>query len=261
MDKNIDLTELSFNMIDLAACFTGNNTINKSMDALKKYKILNGLFQLEDNLHKIIRQLNAYDASSILIAESNWIKRNHFSKYMPSIDAPRKIEFGQVCSIDYGKAYKGEMGYIHPGLCVGIKKGKYLMVPITTGKTWRTSCYHPLKNPDMTKEYRQALHSEGFEKDEVLLVNDTKFISGGRILELHEIINFNILKEIQYQLLQIMFPILFDEIVEVQKNNQKLAHKIKNIEGQVKNLKKKNDILSSRIRDFQSKTKKTINHE
>lgn len=258
MDKNLDLSELNFNMIDLAACFTGNNATNKGMDALKKYKILNGLFQLEDNIYKIIKQLNAYDASSILIAESNWIKRNHFSKYMPSMGAPKKIEFGQVCSIDYGKTYKSEMGYIHPGLCVGIKNGKYLIVPITTGKTWRTTCYHPIENPDMTKEYRQALQSEGFDKDEVLLINDTKFISGGRILELHEIINSNTLKEIQYQLLQIMFPILFDETVEIQKENQKLAHKIKNMEGQVKNLKKKNDILSSRIHNLESKTK---NHE
>ena len=37
-------------------------------------------------------------------------------------------------------------------------------------------------------------------------MNDAKFISGGRILELHEIIQPDILKEIQEQLFYILFP-------------------------------------------------------
>ncbi len=46
-----------------------------------------------------------------------------------------KVLFGQVCTIDYGKAYKGKIGYIHPGLCVGKKDEKYLIIPMTIGKT------------------------------------------------------------------------------------------------------------------------------
>ncbi len=148
------------------------------------------MLQLIDNMNRIIRQLNAYDSSSILIAESNWMKRNHFKKYTPSENAPKKVLFGQVCTIDYGKTYKGEIGYIHPGLCVGKKNEKYLIIPMTTGKTWRNTCYHPVYNPNMTKENRQCCINEGFEKDGVLLMNDSKLISGGRILELHEIIYY-----------------------------------------------------------------------
>ena len=59
----------------------------------------------------------------------------------------------------------------------------------------------------MTKEHRQSCINEGFEKDGVLLINDSKFMSGGRILELHEIISTEILEEIQNaKLLYIMFP-------------------------------------------------------
>ena len=257
MDSNLDLDDLNFNLLDLVACFTGNNATNKSMEAIKRYKILHGLFQLEENMHKILKQLNAYDASSILIAESNWMKRNHFSKYMPSRDANDKVAFGQVCAIDYGKTYKGEMGYIHPGLCVGIKEGKYLIIPITTGRNWRINCYHPIVNPEKTKEYRQALKSEGFEKDEVLLLNDAKFISGGRILELHEIISADPLKQIQEQLFQIMFPTLLKDVTRVKIENEKYVRIIENMERQIKNLKNKNNILSAKVQDLELKVKKS----
>lgn len=257
MDRDLDIDGLNFNMIDLSACYTGNNTTNKCMEAIKKHKILNGLFQLEENIHKILKQLNAYDASSILMAESNWMKRNHFSKYMPSKGANKKVSFGQVCAIDYGKTYKGEMGYIHPGLCVGIKEGKYLIIPMTTGKNWCKDCFHPITNPEKTKEYRQALKTEGFEKDEVLLINDSKFISGGRILELHEIISSDALKSIQEQLFQIMFPTLLEDIIKLRNENEKNIRIIENMEHQVKNLKKKNNILSSKIQDLELKVKKS----
>lgn len=261
MDKDLDISLLDFNYLDLAACYTGNNPTNKSMIAVKKEKIINALFQLEENIHKILRQLNAYDASSILIAESNWMKRNHFSKYMPNKSAPKKVMLGQICTIDYGKTYKGEIGYIHPGLCVGKKNDKYLIIPMTTGKTWRNTCYHPINNPNMTKENRQACTVEGFGKDAVLLISDARFISGGRILELHEIINGDVLKEIQDQLLCIMFPELHKELNKTKEQNIRLQNKIENMDRQINNLKSSNEKLSKRIYDLGSSANNESDHE
>lgn len=252
MDNDLDISNLNFDCIDTAACFTGNNTTNKDMDAIKKHKILRGLFQLEENIHKILQQLNAYDASSILLAESNWIKRNGFSKYMPSKDAPRKIDFGQVCTVDYGKTYKGEIGYIHPGLCIGKRDGKYLIIPMTTGDSWRESCYHPIKNPNKTKEHRQCISTEGFKKDGILLINDCKFVSGGRILDVHEIINKSTLKDIQEQTFYVMFPNIFETVEYIKEKNIKLERQLLNLKGQVKNLKSKNDKLSSKVLNLNS---------
>lgn len=217
------------------------------MSAIDKSKIINALFQHEENIHEIIRQLNAYDASSLLIAESNWMKRNHFNKYMPKETASKKISFGQVCTIDYGKTYKGEVGYIHPGLCVGKRKHKYLVIPMTSGKMWRNTCYHPMLNPEMTKDKRQSCITEGFRKEGVLLMNDARFISGGRILELHEIINDNTLKEIQTQLLYIMFPNLYKEFDILSKQNIQLQNTIDNLTKQIKNLKLDNEKMSKKI--------------
>ena len=251
MDKDLDISLLEFDYLDLVACYTHNTQTNKGMTAISRSKIIDGLIQLEENIHRILRQLNAYDASSILIAETNWMKRNHFSKYMPKKGTKKKVAFGQVCTIDYGKSYKGEIGYVHPGLCIGKKDDKYLIVPMTTGKNWRDTCYHPTFNPNMTKEHRQCCTSEGFEKDGVLLINDSKFISGGRILELHEIISSEILEEIQLQLLYIMFPDIY-RIFNKDKNKiTRLENAASDRERQIANLKLKNEKLSNRIHDLE----------
>ncbi len=265
MDKDLDISLLEFDYLDLVACYTHNTKTNKSMSGISRSKIIDGLIQLEENIHRILRQLNAYDASSILIAETNWMKRNHFSKYMPSKDAKKKVVLGQVCTIDYGKSYKGEIGYVHPGLCIGKKDNKYLIVPMTTGKTWRHTCYHPMNNPDMTKEHRQCCVSEGFEQDGVLLINDSKFMSGGRILELHEIIPTKTLEEIQMQLLHIMFPDIHRIYYKDKAQIIKYENIIGNMERQVTNLKIKNENLSKRIHDLENEISNlaspTENHE
>lgn len=265
MDKDLDISLLEFNYLDLVACYTHNTKTNKDMSGLSRPKVIDGLIQLEENIHRILRQLNAYDASSILIAETNWMKRNHFSKYMPSKGAKKKVAFGQVCTIDYGKTYKGEIGYIHPGLCIGKKDDKYLIVPMTTGRAWRNTCYHPINNPNMTKEHRQSCISEGFEKDGVLLINDSKFMSGGRILQLHEIIQTEILEEIQMQLLYIMFPNIHRIYNKDKAQIIKYENTIKNMERQVANLKIKNENLSKRIYDLENEINNLVsptkNHE
>ncbi len=257
MDKDLDITQLEFDQLDLAACYTGNNSTNKGMTSISRPKIINALLQFEDNIHRVIKQLNAYDGSSILIAETNWMKRNHFSKYMPNKSAPKKIKFGQVCTVDYGKTYKGEIGYVHPALCVGKKDDKYLIIPMTTGKTWRHECYHPTINPDMTKENRQSCESEGFEKDGVLLISDAKFISGGRILALHEVIHSDVLAEIQEQLFYIALPDLHRQLKKTLEKNVTLQNRVENMERQIENLKAKNEKMSRRIKDLESKSKES----
>lgn len=251
MDNDLNITDLVFSFLNDVACYTQNNSTNKSMEAIKREKIINALFELEENIHKIIRQLNAYDASSILVSESNWIKRNHFSKYMPAKGTLCKVNFGQVCTVDYGKTYKGEIGYIHPGLCIGKKNDKYLIIPMTTGATWRKKCYHPVHNPNMTKETRQSCMSEGFSKDGVLLISDAKFVSGGRILELHDIITANALLEIQEQLMEVMFPVVYTNLTQklqmLESLKSKQENTIKNYNGRIKNQNQQIDKLSKKI--------------
>ena len=250
MDYKIDTSEMYFDCIDKAACYTGNNSTNKTMQAMERPKVLKALLQWHDNINILFKQLNTYDASSILIAEKNWMERNSFSKYMPSRNAPKKVLVGQVCTVDFGKTYKGEIGYIHPGLCIGKKENKYLVIPMTTGKKWRTSCYHPIQNPGADKKCRQILTSEGFQREAVLLVSDMRFISGGRILDLHEVIGGEVLDEIQRHALGVAFPQLIRDYKSLQTENTKLHNKLKNMELKIKNLKQEIEIQENHIQDI-----------
>lgn len=103
----------------------------------------------------------------------------------------------------------------------------------------------------MTKEHRQCCISEGFEKDGVLLINDSKFISGGRILELHEVIPSEILEGIQLQLLYIMFPDIYKIFNKDKYKITHLENANANMKRQVENLKFKNEKLSNRIHELE----------
>lgn len=83
------------------------------------------------------------------------------------------------------------------------------------------------------------------------MINDSKFISGGRILELHEVISSEILEEVQLQLLYIMFPDLY-RIFNKDKNKiTRLENAANDRERQIANLKLKNEKLSNRIHDLE----------
>jgi len=92
-------------------------------------------------------------------------------------------------------------------------------------------------------------------------MNDSKFISGGRILELHEIIQPNILQEIQEQLFYIFFPHMYSEYSKMQDKITHMQNTIDNTKRQVSNLKDKNEKLSKRICDLEMDNKSKKNHE
>lgn len=239
MDKDLKTSDMKFDYIDKVSIYTGNELRNKNRKAMDAHKVLGAFMQTKENLNIIIRQLNIYDASNIMMGEKNWMMRNHFSKYMPSRGKANKVQMGQVCIVDYGKTYKGEIGYIHPGLCIGKKENKYLVIPMTTGKNWRSTCYHPTNNPEQTKQYRQSCVSEGFSKDGVLLMSDMKFISGGRIFDLLEVINATALKSIQMQAMGIAFPNWVNSYNELQLKYEKMGKQLENAKKQINNLKSK----------------------
>ena len=83
------------------------------------------------------------------------------------------------------------------------------------------------------------------------MINDSKFISGGRILELHEVISSEILEEIQLQLLYIMFPDIYRMFNKDKIKITRLENSNANMKRQIANLKLKNEKLSNRIHDLE----------
>ncbi|WP_458397383.1 hypothetical protein, partial [Anaerotignum sp.] len=216
MRDPISTVNMKWTDINSVSTYTSNTEENKGERTKKTASIIWGAIQLTENFLKAIKQLNAYDASSIIKSEATWIQKQSFDEFLDNNKKKVTIEIGRVYYLDFGKTYKGELSYHHYGLCVGKRDGKILIVPITSGEKYRTSCYHPIQNPKASKKSRQGLTSEGFSKDCVLLLNDTKYISAGRIEKIDNMINQEALDDIQKTLFSVIFPqfkIKYDKLI------------------------------------------------
>lgn len=233
--------------------FTENTEDNKHKQAKKTSAIILAGIQLFENFMKGIKNLSAYDAASTILSEANWIQKSTFKEFRDASGNKIITEIGKVYYIDYGKTFCGELAYFHYGLCIGKREDKILVIPMTSGSGYFSSCYHPINNPYADKKHRQALASEGFLKDCVLKINDIKFISAGRIEKESVSIDKDVLLEIQKQVFQVGFSQLFQEYTNDKKQIDKkdkqieeqkeLIIKLKNENNHMKQILKNNNLL------------------
>lgn len=224
--------------------FSENTKENKEKSARKTSAIILAGIQLMENFLKGIKHMNAYDASSTILCDANWIQKSKFGTFKDNKGKDITVELGKVYFIDYGKTFYGELAYFHYGLCIGKRDGKILVVPITSDKEHFPFSYHPINNPNGNKKNRQALLSEGFSKDCVLKINDTKYISAGRIEKENIHISNNLLLEIQKQVFQVQFPSLYTEYFNYQKTLEKNQRQILEQKEEIRKLKQDNNRLN-----------------
>lgn len=255
MQETINTNNMKWTDINAVSIYTANTNDNKNKRTKRTPAIIWGAIQLTENFLKALRQLNVYDAASIIKSEATWLQKHSFDEFFDKNHKKVNIEVGRVYYIDYGKTYKGELSYFHYGLCVGKKEGKLLVIPITSADSYRETCYHPTKNPKASKKLRQALTAEGFSKDCVLKMNDAKFISAGRIEEMDNKINDDALLDIQTTLFSVSFP-------DIKRQYDKLINeagtKDKRIEDQQKFIKKleaENEELRGRLCNLKKEEK------
>ena len=221
--------------------FTENTSHNKTKEAKKTVSVILAGVQLFENYIKGIKQLNAYDAASTIFSHANWIKNSSHGEFKDSNGHKITIKVGKIYYIDFGITFFGELSYYHYGLCIGKKENKILVIPITSGSNYFSTCYHPRNNPTASKKYRQGLASEGFQKDCVLKIDDTKFISAGRIIKECTNIHNDTLDEIQRQVFHITFPDLSRQYVDQKKKIEKLEEKNNYLKSEIECLKNKNN--------------------
>lgn len=227
--------------------FTENKRENKNKKARKTSSIILAGVQLMENYIKGLKKMSAYDAASTIVSDANWIQKSEFDEYVDKDGQKHSINIGTIYYIDYGNSFKGELAYFHYGLCVGKRNGKVLVVPITSGEDYFSECFHPTNNPNHNKKYRQGLLSEGFGKDCVLMINDTKYISAGRIEKTDAIIHNEVLCEIQMQVFQVEFPQLFQDYKNAMNKAKKLNDKLIGQRDLIVQLKNENNHLKQKL--------------
>lgn len=231
--------------------FSENTTDNKNKIARKTSPIILAAIQLMENYIKGIKNLSAFDASSIILSDANWIRNNRRTEFLDEKGNKITIKVGTVYYIDFGNTFSDELAYFHHGLCVGKKEGKILIVPMTSGAKYFPNSYHPINNPHANRKYRQALASEGFEKDCVLKLNDAKFISPGRLDKETVTIDTDILKQIQKQLFNIQFPELYQKFCNNEKKIEKYEKQICDQKELISQLKQENNTLRIKLKRFE----------
>ena len=232
--------------------FSENTEENKKKFTRQTSAIILAGIQLMENYIKGIKHMNAYDSSSTILSDANWIQKSKFGTFKDKNGKDITVELGKVYYIDYGKTFYGELACFHYGLCIGKRDGKILIVPMTSSKEHFSKSYHPIENPKGNKKNRQALLSEGFFKDCVLKVNDTKYISAGRIEKETVKISDELLEEIQKQVFQVQFPKLFTKHLSHQKTIEKNEKLILKQKEEISRLKQENNRLNQILKNHEN---------
>lgn len=94
------------------------------------------------------------------------------------------IRPGDICYIDFGKAYRQEAGYQHFGLVLNVFDAKALVIPMTSSFSAFQKAYDPLYNPYGARHLMRLGKVDGLYKYSILFLNDGKFINTARIIDI-----------------------------------------------------------------------------
>jgi hypothetical protein len=94
------------------------------------------------------------------------------------------LSIGDVAYIDFGHAYLHEAGYQHFGLVLSVVNGKVFVVPMTSNPNAYAQAYDGCSNPTGKKHLMRVGLLSGLNRPSVLFLNDSKFISPSRIIEI-----------------------------------------------------------------------------
>ncbi len=147
------------------------------------------------------QQMNVKKAKDLLISEINYKERSQL-KSCRSYEMT--IRAGDICFIDYGKAYQLEAGYQHFGLVINIFYAKAFVIPMTSNYEVYKQAYHPVYNPEGMRNLMRIGRADGLNRYSVLYLNDAKFINTARIIDIkgHISVDDPLFYEASYRLIE-----------------------------------------------------------
>jgi hypothetical protein len=136
--------------------------VDQTLDAMKHYMV----------------NQEVKDTIKMLLSTENFLRK--------AINKPELIplSIGDVAYIDFGHAYLHEAGYQHFGLVLSIANGKLFVVPMTSNPVAYAQAFDALQNPQGKQHLMRVGILPGLLRPSVLFLNDSKFISSTRIIEI-----------------------------------------------------------------------------
>ncbi len=174
--------------------------IKNLIDDHSQYGLYQAIESYLQHLRMHLLSLSTQEAKRQTLSGLNWLSRKDLRS---SMDNALRLNIGDICFIDFGKAYINEAGYQHFGLIVAMANYKAFVIPMSSNpKTIE-------KSPNVINETRSRKHLyylgmlEGMNRPSVLFLNDAKFINSSRVIDViaHLDPNSSLFKEIINQLL------------------------------------------------------------
>jgi hypothetical protein len=129
---------------------------------------------------ELYSRLASENENANLTSELNWMLRSQYAGcHQLGID----VFPGDVCYMDFGQAYKYEIGYQHFGIVISICFGKALVVPMTSNPVQYAQAFDPTENPTGRKHLMRLGRIGSMNKPSVLFLNDMKFVNTSRIID------------------------------------------------------------------------------
>lgn len=137
---------------------------------------------------KYLENCTVKEARAFLLSEENRIRK----KNMKSCSCYGLwIKKGDVVFADFGEAYMCEVGYQHLAIVLNISGGKALIVPMSSNMNTVMNAYDEITNPQGNRQLMRIKDCPYLEKESVLFLNDIKYISTARIIDVKGNIDVN----------------------------------------------------------------------
>lgn len=178
---------------EIITFLSGNN---KNLDL---NKIID--YYLEEKKKKLKRMDNK-QLSRLLISNLNYELRSDLKS---SELLGFKIKVGDICYVDFGRAYITEAGYQHFGIIIGYCNSKALVIPMSSNVSMYYQSYCPSEFPRGKKHLYRLPEIKGLHKRSVLFLNDIKYINTARVIEVKGYIHPNtaLFRDILYRVRQL----------------------------------------------------------
>lgn len=152
-------------------------------ESIEKEQIIE---KMKANIEESLMGMSNYQARRFVMSELNYCIR---SEYKSSELVGFKVNKGDICYIDYGKAYITEAGFQHFGLVLGICNSKAFVIPMSSNKSMYYQSYCKKTFPQGKKHLYRLPDLEGLNKKSVLFLNDAKYINTARVISVNAYID------------------------------------------------------------------------
>ena len=180
----------------------------------------------------------------------NWTNRKDLLRYKVRNTSTNNvvegnIKLGDIFLVDLGINYKPECSYAHPALILEEIDGMVAIIPTSSNINKISAAYHPQSNNTGKWFYRRVGIMNGFNDECVLLLNNLRVVSKGRLIEkkgqLNEDINLinSLFSEVKYTIFSHYLPKQHINYLKLSEENDKLKENIKKLNDELDFLKQK----------------------